>query len=58
MLVLVIPKEYPYVLVGICFYFILLNLMPCIYVRPMRNKFFNEEYLKQFKKEHTKSFPK
>ena len=58
MLVLVMPKEYPYVLVGICFYFILLNSLPFIYVKPMRKKFFTKEFLKKFKKEHDKAFPK
>ena len=45
MFVLVIPKEYPYVLVGICLYFVYLNLLPFIYVAPVRKDMFTEKYL-------------
>ena len=56
-LTVVLPKEYPLILLACCVICIECFLMGMIAVAPARFSIFNAEFMAQFKEEHEKAFP-
>ena len=54
---IVLPKEYPLILLACCILCIECFLMGMIAVAPARFSIFNKEYMNTFEKEHAEAFP-
>ena len=54
---IVLPKEYPLVLMACCILCVECFMMGMLFVAPARFRIFNADYMKQFEKEHSEAFP-
>ena len=57
MLIFLVHIHYVFVLVAILVNCTFTNLIPIIWVLPMRRKIFNKEYLQYFHREHRRAYP-
>ena len=54
---LIVPKEFPYALMGLCANFLLCQLLAPMFVLPARKQVFTREHLSQFDGVHKENFP-